>query len=62
MSYLAQNGTALLYICHVAVFSLLLLTGCTIANPENSGTLTDAQLTDSSITSFNACAGRLRAP
>ena len=54
MSYLAQNGTALLYICHVAVLSLLLLTGCTDANPEKSGTPTDAQLTDSSITSFNA--------
>lgn len=54
MSYLAQNGTALLYIGHVAVLSFLLLTGCTDLNPEKPGTPTDAHLTDSSITGFNA--------
>ena len=54
MSYLAHNGTALLYIGHVAVLSFLLLTGCTDLNPEKPGTPTDAHLTDSSITSFDA--------
>ena len=54
MSYLAQHGNALRYICQAAPLSLLMVMGCADANPATPDTPTDAHLVDSSITSFNA--------
>ena len=54
MSYLAQYGNALRYIRHAAPLSLLMVMGCTDANPAKADSPTNSQLVDSSSTNFNA--------
>ena len=54
MSFLAQNGTAVLYILHAVALSLFLLTGCTDKNPDRPASLHDARVADSSRKMINA--------
>ena len=54
MSYLAQNDRVRRHFCRALPISLVFAMGCADANPATPDTVTDAQLVDSSITSFNA--------
>jgi CxxC motif-containing protein (DUF1111 family) len=54
MSYLAHNARTRRRIWLAAPTAMLVLMGCADGNPAKPDTLTDAQFTDSSSTSFNA--------